>query len=353
MIADTAARERIRRRALELGFDAVGFAAAEPSHQADHLERWLSEGSHGQMEWMARNAARRKSVGELLPGARSVIVVGLNCNPPDAPVSEDDPHGLVARYARSEDYHRVIEKKLKRLARIVREEFGPAGEGRWYVDTGPVLERELAQRAGLGWQGKSTVLISRGYGTWLLLGELLTRVGFSPDEPAHDHCGKCTRCIDACPTQAIVGERRLDARRCIAYLTIELDGPIPEPFRRAIGDRIFGCDDCLAVCPWNRFARQAGSFREHQRADLARLDLAEVMAMDEEGFAKKFARTPIKRLGLRRLQRNAAVVLGNIGGRGVLGVLQKAADGSDPLVAEHARWAIAQIANAAAARQAP
>ena len=333
-------KERIRSQALALGFDAVGFAPAVPSAHGDHLQQWLLEGRHGDMEWMARNAARRKTVLELMPGARSIIVAGLNYNPA-VPAGKDG--GLVARYARFEDYHHVMGKKLGHLAQILREAFGEAADSRWYVDTGPVLERELAQRAGLGWQGKSTVLISRVFGTWLLLGELLTSLEFPPDEPARDHCGRCTRCMDACPTRAIIGEYQLDARRCIAYLTIELKGAIPEEFRRAIGDRVFGCDDCLAVCPWNHFAKEAGAFKEHQRRDLARLDLAEVMEMDEEAFAEKFARTPVKRLGLRRLKRNAAVVLGNLGDAGALGVLQKAAESGDELVAEHARWAIGEI----------
>jgi epoxyqueuosine reductase len=338
---DAGSKERIRSQALELGFDAVGFAAATPSEHNEHLQRWLREGRHGEMEWMARNASRRAGVSELMSVARSIIIVGLNANPADQ--SSDSAGGLVARYARFEDYHRVMEKKLKDLAQILRDGFGESAECRWYVDTGPVLERELAQRAGIGWQSKSSMLISQSFGAWLLLGELITNIEFPPDEPARDHCGTCTRCMDACPTQAITSERRIDARRCIAYLTIELKGSIPEEFRRAIGDRVFGCDDCLAVCPWNRFAREASAFKAHQRNDLARLGLVEIMEMDDGAFAEKFSRTPIKRLGLRRLKRNAAVVLGNVGGPEDLAILGQAAACGDALVAEHAAWAMAEI----------
>ena len=336
-------KERIRSRALALGFDAIGFAAAGRSPHAAELQRWLDEGRHGEMNWMARNAAKRKAVLELMPEARSIIVAGLNYQDEAPPSRGAAPLGLVARYARFEDYHRVIEKMLKQLAGTIREICGEQTLSRWYVDTGPVLERELAQSAGLGWQGKSTVLISQTFGTWLLIGELLTSASLPPDEPAKGHCGRCTRCIDACPTNAIIGEYQLDARRCIAYLTIELEGAIPPEFRSAIGDRVFGCDDCLAVCPWNRFAREAGVFRQARRADLAQLDLLEVMRMDEEGFARTFARTPVKRLGLRRLKRNAAVVLGNTADLGAIGVLQEAERSGDELVAEHARWAISAI----------
>ncbi len=347
---DLAFKEQIRSWALALGFDAIGFARTAPSVHGDHLQQWLLEGRHGDMEWMARNAERRKTVLELMPGARSIIVAGLNYNPA-RPAGGNG--GLVARYARFDDYHRVMEKKLGELAQFLRETSGNTAESRWYVDTGPVLERELAQRAGLGWQGKSTVLISPAFGTWLLLGEMLTSLDFPPDEPARDHCGSCTRCMDACPTQAITGEYELDARRCIAYLTIELKGAIPEEFRRAIGDRVFGCDDCLAVCPWNRFARKAGAFKQHQRTDLARLDLTEVMGMDDDAFVKKFAHTPIKRLGLRRLKRNAAVVLGNLGDVSSLDVLRKVVESGDELVAEHARWAMGEIDRKSQARDEP
>jgi len=343
MILDAGIKERIRSRALALGFDAVGFAPASSSGQGAYLQQWLEMGRHGEMQWMARNAEKRKAVAGLMPEAHSIVVVGINCNAAEPPENAGTVSGLVARYARFEDYHRVIENKLKQLSQILREEAGETTVSRWYVDTGPVLERDLARRAGLGWQGKSTVLISREFGTWLLLGELLTSAEIPPDEPAKNHCGQCTRCMDACPTNAIIGEYQLDARRCIAYLTIELKGAIPTEFRRAIGDRVFGCDDCLAVCPWNRFAKAASSFRQNQRQDLSRLGLIEIMGMGEEAFLEKFARTPVKRLGLRRLKRNAAVVLGNVGGARDLEILKKVAGECDELVAEHARWAIAEI----------
>jgi epoxyqueuosine reductase len=340
---DGATKERIRSRAIALGFDVAGFAAAGELGHAAELDRWLDEGRHGEMEWMARNASRRKALREVMPEARSVMVVGLNYHREELEKEYGASSGVVARYARARDYHRVIEKLLQKLAAVLKEECGPEILTRHYVDTGPVLEREWARMAGLGWQGKSTVLISKNFGTWLLLGEILTSAELAPDPPAAAHCGRCTRCMDVCPTQAITSEYRLDARKCISYLTIELKGSIPEEFRAAIGNRVFGCDDCLAVCPWNRFAQEAGSFREYGRRDLDPLDLPDILAMDEQAFEKKFAGTPIKRLGLSRLKRNAAVVLGNIGGAGALEALEAAAKAGDPMVAEHALWAMASI----------
>ncbi|MBV9463669.1 MAG: tRNA epoxyqueuosine(34) reductase QueG [Verrucomicrobiae bacterium] len=336
---DGAAKERLRAKILSLGFDAVGFTSAGEYSRPEALKRWVAAGRHGEMAWMERNLPRRLSLAEVMPEARSVVVVGLNYLTPEPAM----PGGVTARYSRAEDYHFGMESCLKQVEALLRDACEGDCACRSYVDTGPLQERELAWRAGLGWQGKSTVLISRAHGTWLLLGEVLTSAVIAPDEPAAHRCGSCRKCVDACPTNAIVADYELDARRCIAYLTIELKGAIPLEFREAVGARVFGCDDCLAACPWNRFARESSSFQSFARSDLARLDLLEVLAMDSVEFLRKFRRTPIHRLGLRRLQRNAAVVLGNIGGEEALAVLRALAGGADELLAEHAAWAIDRI----------
>ncbi len=329
--------EKISEAALSIGFDRMGIASAEPSSHGDNLDRWLSEGRHGDMAWMARDPARRKNVQHLMPGARSVVVVALNYH---VPVTDDSSGGVVARYARGRDYHKTMQKMLERLAGEIEAVGGEGTMTRVALDTSAVLERELAQRAGIGWIGKSTVALTREWGTWFLLGEVVTNLPLKPDEPAVNRCGSCQRCIDACPTRAITAPYQLDARRCIAYLTIECKGDIPVEFRTAMGNRIFGCDDCLAVCPWNRFAREARAFRETYRADLVSLNPRELLEMNAERFEAKFSGTPIRRLGLERLQRNAAVVLGNIGTANDLRQLYWQ-QGSNPsvMVRRHASWA--------------
>jgi epoxyqueuosine reductase len=254
------------------------------------------------------------------------------------------PPGVVARYARFRDYHAVLGERLEALAAFVNRLGGPDTRSRWYVDTGPVLEREWAQRAGVGFIGKHTNLISRRFGNWIFLGEILTTLELEPDAPEQNHCGRCTRCIEACPTRAIVAPFQLDARRCISYLTIELKGPIPPELRPAIGNRIFGCDDCLAVCPWNRFAREGQLMRSHARPELAAPDLLELLELDDAAFRARFADTPLSRVKRRGLRRNVCVALGNVGDAATLPALERAAADADPLVAEHARWAIQQIA---------
>ena len=253
------------------------------------------------------------------------------------------PRGLIARYARHADYHDVLGERLKSLADFVNQLGGPGARSLWYVDTGPLLERDLAQRSGLGFIGKHTNLISRALGNWIFLAEILTTLELAPDAPEKNRCGSCARCLAACPTQAITAPFQLDARRCISYLTIELKGSIPPEFRRAIGDRIYGCDDCLAVCPWNRFAREGRLMKARERPDLARPDLLELLALDEAGFQRRFAGTPMLRAKRRGLLRNVCVALGNVGDARALPALQRAALDPEPLIAEHARWALREI----------
>jgi epoxyqueuosine reductase len=300
----------IRQEARALGFDLVGITTADPPPHAAQYRQWLADGFHGEMRYMTR----RRDPDQILPGAKSIIVVGMNYNP--------GPTKHIARYAVGPgDYHEVMGEKLRQLAKLV--------DGRWYVDTGPILERDHAQRAGLGWIGKHTNLISRQLGNWFFLGEVLTPLELPADEPAREHCGTCTRCIKACPTGAIVAPYRLDARRCIAYLTIEFKSSIPVELRPLIGDRVFGCDDCLTVCPWNRFAKPVIRAREW-------LPLTEMFSWDVRG-------TPLARLGRARLLRNICVVLGNIGDTAVLPVLERACRDAEPLVREHAQWAVERI----------
>jgi epoxyqueuosine reductase len=251
--------------------------------------------------------------------------------------------GVIARYARYADYHQVIGEKLKELTELVNQIGGEGTRSLWYVDTGPVLERDLAQRAGVGFIGKHTNLISRKLGNWFFLSEVLTTAEFEPDAPERNRCGSCARCIAACPTGAITGPFELDARKCISYLTIELKGSIPVELRQAIGNRIYGCDDCLAVCPWNRFGREGAMMKAHARADLETPDLLELLELDEAGFKQKFSGTPMMRTKRRGLLRNVCVSLGNVGDEAALPALKKAAEDPEPTIGEHARWAIEEI----------
>lgn len=357
----------IRQRALELGFDDCRFATAEPPASAQQLHDWLAAHRHGEMTWLERNAPKRADPQLVLPGARAVICLAASyypggCRQPGVSPSHRGSHsqsdepafdrhpptatgnsGVVARYARFQDYHEVLGARLQALAQFVSERGGPGTRSVWYVDTGPVLEREYAQRAGIGFIGKHTNLISRKCGNWIFLAEILTTQEFEPDRPEPNRCGACTRCLAACPTQAITAPFQLDARRCISYLTIELKGPIPVELRPAIGTRIFGCDDCLEVCPWNRFAREGSLMKPYRRTDLTMLDLIELLKLDGAGFKGRFGGTPLERAKRRGLQRNVCVALGNVGNREALPVLAQTAAEADALVAEHARWALERI----------
>ncbi len=363
-------KERIRQRALAMGFDECRFASAAPPVTASALERWLMNGWHGTMAWLARNAHKRVDPQQVLSGVKTVVVVAASygeASPPTAPITHalpsahagdsagasaptsgaDASHalGFVARYARFADYHDVLGARLKELAAWMDQQGGAGTRSLWYVDTGPVLEREFAQRAGIGFVGKNANVISRRAGNWILLGEILTTLELAPDTPEVNRCGSCVRCLAACPTGALVAPFQLDARRCLSYLTIELKEAIPVDLRPAVGHRVFGCDDCLAVCPWNRFARVSRLMQEQARAELAALDLRELLALDGAEFKRRFAGTPLARLKLRRLRRNVCVVLGNLGDATCRPALQAAAADPDPLVAEHAQWALDQLAH--------
>jgi len=331
--------QKIQERARELGFDDCRVTTAEPPDNAAHFERWLAARHHGAMAYLERNAHKRVDPERVLAGARSIITLAASYH------LDQQESGPVARYARFSDYHDVLGERLKSLTIYVNELGGPAARSLWYVDTGPLLERDLAQRSGLGFIGKHTNLISRQLGNWIFLAEIITTLELEPDEPEVNRCGSCTRCITACPTQAIRAPFELDARRCISYLTIELKGPIPEEFRPAIGNRIYGCDDCLAVCPWNRFAREGRLMKDQFRTDLATPDLIEILSLDDTGFRKRFAHTPMLRAKRRGLLRNVCIALGNVGDRSALQALDRASSDPEPLIAEHAQWAITRIKN--------
>lgn len=337
-------KERIRQRARELGFDDCRFTTADAPETAAQFMAWLADQQQGEMAWLERNAPKRINPQLVLPGARSLIVLAASYHLASATRSDaPGPTGIVARYAQHQDYHDVLAERLRPLTDYVNEIGGPGTCSRWYVDTGPILERDFARRAGLGFTGKHTNLISRSLGNWIFLAEILTTAELIPDAPERNHCGSCTRCIVSCPTGAITAPFQLDARRCISYLTIELKGPIPEVLRPALGNRIYGCDDCLAACPWNRFAREGALMSGHRRDDLAAPELVALLALTETEFKTRFAGSPILRTKRRGLLRNVCVALGNVGGRNELPALERAAADSEPLIAEHARWAIAQI----------
>jgi epoxyqueuosine reductase len=339
----------LRQRAAELGFDDCRFTTAAPPAGAEKFRDWLAQKNHGEMAWLERNTEKRIDPQKVLAGAKTIIVLAATYHAESPKSKVQSPKsGVVARYAQFEDYHDVLTARLKQLSNFVNQLGGAETCSLWYVDTGPVLERDFAQRAGIGFIGKHTNVISRKLGNWIFLAEILTTLELEADAPEKNHCGHCTRCLAACPTAAITAPFQLDARRCISYLTIELKGSIPVEFRPAIGNRIYGCDDCLAVCPWNKFARTGNLLRPHARADLASPDLIELLQLDNAGFKSRFAGSPILRTKRRGFLRNVCVALGNVGDETALPVLEKAARDPEPLIAEHARWAMAQIISAAA-----
>jgi len=335
-------KERIRAEAVSLGLEAFGVSGIDPPLRREYFQRWIASGQYGDMGWLARHNDRRLHPRKLLPEARSLICAGLNYYQPD-PSSAS----RIAKYALGSDYHKVLMKKLKRICSLMQESFQSVQ--RPYVDTGPLLEKPVAVNAGLGWQGKSTILLNKEHGTWLFLGVIVTTLALPEDEPARDHCGSCSRCIEACPTGAITAPYQLDARRCLAYLTIEHRGAIPVEYRHALGNRVFGCDECLDVCPWNRFAQITKETKFAPRQPYQ--TLKETLYWTEEDFHEAFAGTPIRRLGLHRWWRNVAVVLGNIGGPDDLSALEHLRMNTQPWLAEHAAWAIAEINNAKRSRK--
>jgi epoxyqueuosine reductase len=328
-----ARRQRIEASAKALGFDAFGVAPVAVDVRAEYFKKWIADGMHGDMAWLARNPDRRTDARKVLPEARSLVVVGLNYYQPHPPAGY-----RIAKYALGSDYHDVLLERLQRLCAAMAEE---GGRQKPYVDTGPVLEKPVAAAAGLGWQGKSTILIHRGAGTWLFLGVVLTTLELeaaTTREP--DRCGSCTRCLDACPTAAIIAPYKMDARRCLAYLTIEHKGAIPPEYREALGDRVFGCDDCLDVCPWNKWAVAT---REARFAPRPHPPLRATLAWTDAEFFAHFRGTPVERLGLARWRRNALTVLGNVGQRADLPAAEALLGSADPMVAEHAAWAVARL----------
>ena len=337
-------KHAIRQRAQELGFDDCRFTTAAPPASAEKFQTWLAQKQNGEMAWLERNAEKRVEPQQVLAGAKSVIALAVSYENSNSKLKiKNSKLGVVARYARFEDYHDVLGGRLKALTQFVNELGGAETRSLWYVDTGPVLERDLAQRAGIGFVGKHTNLISRKLGNWIFLAEILTTLELEPDAPEKNHCGSCTRCIAACPTNAITAPFQLDARKCISYLTIELKGSIPVELRPAIGNRIYGCDDCLAACPWNRFAREGNLMKAHARPDLTAPDLIELLQLDDAGFKSRFAGTPMLRTKRRGVLRNVCVALGNVGDETALPFLEKAARDQEPLIAEHAHWAMGQI----------
>jgi epoxyqueuosine reductase len=349
----SAFRTDLEAEARRLGFVGFGVApAAQDGLAAARLEAWLAEGMHGSMGWMAERAHHRRSPQGLWPEAKSVIGLGMSYAPAADPLALAAHSGRarISVYAQGGDYHDVVKKALKALARWLVEQAARRGLGevgvKVFVDTAPVMEKPLGEAAGLGWQGKHTNLVSREHGSWLFLAAIYTTLELSSDAPGQDRCGSCHACQDACPTDAFPEPYRLDARRCISYLTIEHKGPIPAQFRAAMGNRIYGCDDCLAVCPWNKFAQQAHTMRVFlPRAELAAPRLCELLALDDAGFRKLFAGSPIKRIGRDRFVRNCLIAAGNSRDAGLTGQVNALRADPDPVVAEAAEWALARLSS--------
>ena len=368
--------EQIKAEAARLGFSLCGMTSALPPPHHRHYAQWLAEGKAGEMLYLHRQEPKRGDLSLILPGVKSVVCVALNYSPETGMAPNPSPVpgegsmigqgsaalnsypsptewgqgsalvpgvGVIARYARFDDYHDTLWARLEALLAFIQSQ-SLGANGKVYCDTGPITERDLAMRAGLGWIGKHTNLISRKLGNWFFLGEILLDIELPADSPETTHCGTCTRCIPACPTGAITGPYQLDARRCISYLTIELKGSIPEDLRPLIGTRIYGCDDCLAVCPWNKFAVRSNDPAVQPRADLTAPDLLALLALDDEAFREKFKNSPVKRTKRRGLLRNVCVALGNLGDPAAIPALTHAAESDpEPLVREHALWAIARI----------
>ncbi len=338
-------KSRIVEEAEALGFDAVRFASADAAGGAGaSLDRFLTEGRHGDMAWLADTAERRKSPQALWPEARSVILLGLNYGRGGDPLAilDEPSRGAISIYAKSADYHDIIKTKLKVLARRVQEFAG--GEVKVFVDTAPVMEKPLAAKAGLGWQGKHTNLVSREFGSWLFLGSIFTTAEIGADPPEEDHCGACRRCLDICPTGAFTAPYEIDARACISYLTIEHKGHIAPRFRVAMGNRIYGCDDCLAVCPWNKFARVSRETKLAVRTECDSPPLTELLALDDAAFRARFRGTPIKRTGRDRFVRNALIAAGNSRDVSLAPQVEALLSDPSPLVRAMAVWALSRLA---------
>jgi len=332
------------RESRALGFDCAGVTDPDAIAQAaQHFRAFLDEGAHGDMDWLAASPERRMDPRVLWPGVRSVIMLGVNYGPDENPLAilEQRTRGAISVYAQGDDYHDVIKKRLKTLARWLVATSG--AEVKVFVDTAAVMEKPLAQAAGLGWQGKHTNLVSREFGSWLFLGVIFTAADLPHGEPEIDHCGSCQACLDICPTAAFPAPYKLDARRCISYLTIENKGPIPHQFRKAIGNRIYGCDDCLAACPWNKFAQQGRETKLAARATLRAPDLAELVQLDDTAFRALFTKSPVKRIGRDRFIRNVLIAIGNANDSALAGEARRLLDDDSPLVRGAAVWALSQL----------
>ena len=340
-------RDTIRDSAAALGFDVCRFAsAADPWDAGERLAHFVAAGRHGDMGWMETTLERRAHPTAMWEGARSAVVLGLNYGPDQDPLPEmqDRSAGYISVYARGDDYHEVIKGRLKTLAGQIAARTGE--DVKVFVDTAPLMEKPLAQRAGLGWQGKHTNLLSRTHGNWLFLGVILTAAALEPDPPEGEHCGSCTACLDVCPTRAFPAPFQLDARRCLSYLTIEFAGPWPDEFRVAAGSRIYGCDDCLAVCPWNKFAAAAQETRVQARTALVTPRLAELAALDDAAFRALFARSPVKRIGRNRFMRNVLYAIGNSSDVALIPSAERLRDDPDAVVRDAAEWAVRRLTSA-------
>jgi epoxyqueuosine reductase len=337
-------RESLTQQALSLGFDCAGVTdPAAIAEAASHFRDFLDSGSHGDMDWLAANPERRADPRGLWPDVRSVIMLGVNYGPDEDPLAvlEQRTRGAISVYARGDDYHDLIKKRLKELARWLVATSG--GEVKVFVDTAAVMEKPLAQAAGLGWQGKHTNLVSREFGSWLFLGAIFTTLDLPRDNADIDHCGSCQACLDICPTAAFPAPYKLDARRCISYLTIESKGPIPREFRKAMGNRIYGCDDCLAVCPWNKFAQAGRETKLAARDELRAPSLADLARLDDAAFRARFAKSPVKRIGRDRFVRNVLIAIGNSNDRALAAEADRLLDDANPLVRGAAVWALSQL----------
>jgi epoxyqueuosine reductase len=338
-------RAQIRARALSEGFDVVRFAKAEaPPNAAEALASFIGKQRHGTMEWMERNADRRADPKTLWPDAKTVIVLAMNYGPRNGYFDGEIPadRAAISVYAQNDDYHDIVKSKLKKLAGWIAQDFKE--DVKVFVDTAPVMEKPLAQLAGAGWQGKHTNLVSRLYGSWLFLGSVFTTLELSPDEPETDHCGGCRRCLDVCPTDAFPTPYQIDARRCISYLTIEHKDHIPLEFRKKMGNRIYGCDDCLAVCPWNKFASLSREIRLRARAELVQPKLSELAKLNDAEFREIFRGSPIKRIGRDRFVRNVLIAIGNSGDAKLIPNVEELLSDPSPLVRAMAVWALGRLA---------
>jgi epoxyqueuosine reductase len=334
----------LAREALALGFDCIGVTdPAAIGNAGKHFHAFIEAGGHGDMDWLAANPARRADPRVLWPDVRSIIMLGVNYGPDENPLAilQQRSRGAISVYAQGDDYHDLIKQRLKALARWLVATSG--GDVKVFVDTAAVMEKPLAQAAGLGWQGKHTNLVSREFGSWLFLGAIFTTLDLPRDEADTDHCGSCRACLDICPTAAFPAPYKLDARRCISYLTIESKGPIPHEFRKAIGNRIYGCDDCLAVCPWNKFAQAGREAKLSAREELRAPDLAELARLDDSGFRALFAKSPVKRIGRDRFVRNVLIAIGNSGDATLAEEAERLLGDESTLVRGAAVWALSQL----------